>query len=49
VYLVVHQPRRLKLPARPIPVGASAEEIEQALFDEPLNERYFRRSTRRSV
>jgi alpha-amylase len=47
VYLIVHQPRRLKLPARPIPMGASAEEIEHALFDEPLNERYFRKVARR--
>ena len=47
VYLVVHQPRRLRLPAQPIPIDASAEEIEEALFDEPLNERYFRQVARR--
>ncbi len=41
VYTLVHQPRRLKLPAQPIPRGASAEEIAYCLFDERLNERYF--------
>ena len=43
VYTIVHQPRRLRLPAHPIPVGASPEDIERCLFDEPLNERYFRK------
>jgi alpha-amylase len=47
VYLVVHQPRRLRLPAQPIRAGASADEIENALFDEPLNERYFRKVAHR--
>jgi alpha-amylase len=42
VYTVVHQPRRLKLPAQPIPPGASPEDIARCLFDERLNERYFR-------
>ncbi len=43
IYTVVHQPRRLKLPAQPIPRGASIEEIYHCLFDERMNERYFRK------
>jgi len=42
VYAVVHQPRRLKLPAQPIPRGASVEDLAHCLFDERMNERYFR-------
>lgn len=41
IYTVVHQPRRVKLPAQPIPRGASPEDIERCLFDERMNERYF--------
>ena len=40
-YTVIHQPRRVKLPSQPIPAGASAAEIARALFDEPMNRRYF--------
>lgn len=43
IYTVVHQPRRLKLPAQPIPRGASVEDIAHCLFDERMNERYFRK------
>jgi len=43
IYTVVHQPRRLKLPAQPIPRGASIEEIYHCLFDDRMNERYFRK------
>jgi alpha-amylase len=43
IYTVVHQPRRLKLPAQPIPQGASIEDIIHCLFDERMNERYFRK------
>src|SRR5437764_10397393 len=43
IYTVVHQPRRLKLPAQPIPRGASIEDIVHCLFDERMNERYFRK------
>jgi alpha-amylase len=39
-YTVVHQPRRLKLPAQPIPTGASPDDIARCLFDEKMNERY---------
>lgn len=43
IYTVVHQPRRLKLPAQPIPRGATIEDITRCLFDESMNERYFRK------
>lgn len=43
IYTVVHQPRRLKLPAQPIPYGASVEDIIHCVFDERINERYFRK------
>src|SRR6516164_8267395 len=43
IYTVVHQPRRIKLPAQPIPPGASVADIARCLFDERLNERYFRK------
>src|SRR5947207_8414857 len=43
IYTVVHQPRRLKLPAQPIPRGASIPEIYPCSFDERMNERYFRK------
>ncbi len=41
IYMVVHQPRRLKLPAQPIPRRASIQDIYHCLFDERMNERYF--------
>ena len=40
IYTVLHQPRRLKLPAEPIPAGADAAQIERCLFDEAMNEYY---------
>src|SRR5258708_23052450 len=43
LYAIVHQPRRVKLPAQPIPRCASIEDMTHCLFDERLNERYFRR------
>jgi alpha-amylase len=42
VYTVVHQPRRLKLPAQPIPAGATIEDMVHCIFDERMNESYFR-------
>ncbi len=41
IYVLVHQPRRLKLPAQPIPQGAKVQDIKHYLFDEEINERYF--------
>ena len=46
IYTVVHQPRRLKLPAQPIPVGATAEDIEHCLFDERMNRGYLQKVAR---
>ncbi len=46
VYTILHQPRRLKLPAQPIPYGADPAEIERCLFDEPMNEFYFHKVAR---
>jgi len=43
IYTVVHQPRRLQLPAQPIPHGASIADISHCVFDERMNERYFRK------
>jgi len=43
IYTVVHQPRRLKLPAQPIPRGASLADMYHCIFDERMNERYFRK------
>lgn len=43
IYTIVHQPRRLKLPAQPIPRGASSEDIAHCLFDERMNEQYFKK------
>jgi alpha-amylase len=43
VYAVVHQPRRLRLPAAPLPAGADAGTLEGLLFDDEMNERYFRK------
>ena len=48
IYTIVHQPRRLKLPAQPIPQGASVEDIEHCIFDEAMNERYFRQVAEKS-
>jgi glycosyltransferase involved in cell wall biosynthesis len=41
VYTVVHQPRRLRLPAEPLPPCAPPETLAQAIFDDGLNEKYF--------
>jgi alpha-amylase len=41
IYTVVHQPRRLRLPARIIPPRSSPEEIGSLVFDEEMNRRYF--------
>lgn len=43
IYTVIHQPRRLRLPAAPLPPGASPTQLANLLFDEPLNEKYFRK------
>src|SRR5262249_13717240 len=40
-YTVAHQPRRLKLPAQPIPPGVSVEDLALCLFDDATNRRCF--------
>lgn len=46
VYTVVHQPRRLKLPAQPIPSRASIADIENCLFDDGINRFYLEKVAR---
>lgn len=41
IYAVAHQPRRLKLPAQPIPPNARPRDIQRCIFDESLNRHYF--------
>jgi alpha-amylase len=46
-YTVIHQPRRLRLPAQPIPVGATPAQMAELLFDEPMNRRYLEQVSRK--
>lgn len=48
IYAVAHQPRRLKLPAQPIPPGARARDMARCLFDERMNEHYLGKVARTS-
>src|SRR6202163_136057 len=41
VYTVVHQPRRLRLPAQVIPAGTPPDDLAGFLFDEAMDRRYF--------
>ena len=41
IYTVLHQPRRVRLPAVPLPRGASALELSNLMFDHDLNQHYF--------
>ena len=41
VYAVVHQPRRLRLPAKVIPQRTTPDEIADYLFDDAMDKRYF--------
>src|SRR6202158_5437576 len=41
VYTVVHQPRRLRLPARVIPAGTPPDVSASFRFDEAMDRRYF--------
>lgn len=41
VYTVVHQPRRLKLPAQVIPPNTPADDFASYLFDDAMDRRYF--------
>jgi len=46
VYTVVHQPRRLKLPAQVIPPKTGPDDFAGFLFDEEMDRRYFEKVTR---
>jgi len=48
IYTVIHQPKRPKLPAEPIPKDASPREMEQMLFDSTVNKYYFDQVSRTS-
>ncbi len=45
-YCVVHQPRRLLLPAQVIPSGTKPKDMAPYLFDEAMNRRYFEKVAR---
>src|SRR3981081_2623518 len=41
VYTVVHQPRRLRLPAQVVPPKTAPETMPDYLFDDSLDRKYF--------
>jgi alpha-amylase len=45
-YCVVHQPRRLRLPAKVIPPETPPREMAPLLFDDAMNRRYFEKVAR---
>ena len=45
-YCVVHQPRRIKLPAQVIPKGTAPADMAPLLFDDDMNRRYFEKVAR---
>jgi len=46
IYTVLHQPRRPRLPAPHLSHDLSPREMAEAIFDEPLNHRYFSKVAR---
>jgi len=48
VYTVVHQPRRLRLPAQVIPAGTQPDDLPRFIFDEEMDRRYFEQVARAS-
>jgi alpha-amylase len=46
IYLVVHQPRRVRLPARVVPPDTRPEAMDALLFDDEMNRRYFEKVAR---
>lgn len=48
LYLIAHQPRRLRLPSVGVPAGTSAAGVEHALFDDDMNRAYFHRVLQKS-
>ncbi len=45
-YCVVHQPRRVRLPARVIPPGTSPKDMAEYLFDDGMDRHYFEKVAR---
>ncbi len=41
IYMVAHQPRRIRLPTQVIPRGTPPERMDAMLFDEQMDRRYF--------
>ncbi len=46
IYTIIHQPRRPRLPAYPVPDDATVEELESYLFDDSLNKFYLQKVAR---
>src|SRR2546428_13134085 len=46
VYMVAHQPRRVRLPAQVIPRGTKPEAMDALIFDEAMDRRYFEKVAR---
>lgn len=46
IYTLVHQPRRVRLPAVPLTRGATASELASHMFDTDLNRHYFEKVAR---
>ena len=47
IYTVIHQPRRIHLPARTIPPGLNPAQMAEAIFDEAMDRRYFHKVAER--
>src|SRR5260370_17027547 len=41
IYMVAHQPRRVRLPALLIPRGTAPEKMDALIFDDQMDRRYF--------
>ena len=41
IYMVAHQPRRIRLPAQLIQRGTAPEKMDALIFDEAMDRRYF--------
>ena len=41
IYMVAHQPRRIRLPAPLIPRGTPPEKMDALIFDDQMDRRYF--------
>ncbi|HEY8677559.1 MAG TPA: glycoside hydrolase [Candidatus Dormibacteraeota bacterium] len=41
IYMVAHQPRRVRLPAQMIPRGTAPERMDALIFDDQMDRRYF--------